>query len=196
MNYFGSINLADGSRAGSSTGQVGFIYDIGPADSDVASVVNIIDSVLMPGDTTYFQNQVIGKGGIPLVLRDWTYFGGHAQDATTFVDGTWMYRWYDPEYLKYSVWYRDYNSSQYTQVGYKLRDPIEQHVGSFYAPMVVPKMPGHYQVRWVYYKANDTYAHEVINSFTSMSRGIDPMRTIQYIPQLMIILSIVLQTRL
>jgi hypothetical protein len=178
MNFFGTMTLSDSSRVTSHTGSSGFMFDVAPTDNDAIDALEIADSMLIQGDTTFFQGQFLSRGDITLTLQDWTYANGTQLDATTFVDGTWGFRWFDPAYLKYSVWYRDYDTSQFSLVGYKFRDSIvEQNVGNFYAPMVVPETPGHYQSRWIYLKDySGSYAHEVVESFTSLSKGLDAMR--------------------
>jgi len=177
MNYTGTITLSDNSRLNPLTGFSGYLFDVTAPDQNFSIALDIADSKIIAGDSPFFQGQILGPGDMPLVLQDWTYFGGQPFDATTFVGGTWMFRWFDPVYLTYSVWYKDYDTSQFSLVGNKFRNSIiEQNVGNFYASMVVPQTPGHYQTRWLYLKDySGSYAHEIVNKFVSVSRGIDPM---------------------
>lgn len=55
------------------------------------------------------------------------------------------FRRFTPEWLNFSIWHWDYDTSQTTMEGYKYRTAITDDVGLYYAPMVVPKEPGHYQ---------------------------------------------------
>jgi len=180
MNYFGSINLSDNSRI-TQSGTSGFIFDVtAPDDSPISGLV-ISDSTLLAGDQTFFQNQILGPNDLTLTLQDWTYFGGYQFDATTFVDGTWMFRWFDPVRLSFSIWYKSYDTSQFSLVGYKYRNPVHQNVGQYYSAMVVPRLVGHYQERWLYLRDNSgSYAHEIVKAFTSVSRGIDTMKDYPY----------------
>jgi hypothetical protein len=93
-----------------------------------------------------------------------------------------MSRWFDPSYIKYSIWYLNYDTSQYSLVGYQHRDPIQENVGDYYAPLQVPNTTGHYQIRWLYLKDDSgAYGSEIVKSFTAMSRGIDSMRDYPYL---------------
>ena len=182
MNFSGNIILSDNSRVqGNGFSGYGFDSD-SPYNNQIPALV-ISDSTLLAGDSTFFQGQILGPGDQPLILRDWTYFGGRQFDATTFVDGTWMFRWFDPAYLKYSVWHESYDTSQFSLVGYKFRNSIiEQNVGSFYAAMMVPQNPGHYETRWIYLRDySGSYAHEIVEAFTSVSRGVDAMKDYPFI---------------
>jgi hypothetical protein len=140
----------------------------------------IFDSTTVAGDQTYLQQQILGPGDLTLILQEWGYFGGYQIDATTWGDVRWMSRWYDPSYIKYSIWYMNYDTSQYSLIGYQYRDPIQENVGNYYAPLQVPETPGHYQIRWLYLKDNSSYGSEIFQSFTAVSRGIDPMRDYPY----------------
>jgi hypothetical protein len=111
-----------------------------------------------------------------LVLTDWTYSGWSDYTDGTYVDGVWGFRNYIPSWINYSVWHMDYDSSQYSLVGYRFRQPITDNVGQYYAPMVTPSPPGHYELRWRYQKTSTVYAHEIRAPFTSRSRGVDSMR--------------------
>jgi hypothetical protein len=179
MNYSGTITLSDSSRHNSDSGVSGYFYSISPTDSN--SITSIIfDSTTVDGDQTFLQQQILGSGDLTLVLNEWGYFGGTQIDATTYSGGRWGNRWFDPSYLTFSIWYLDYDSSQYSLVGYQRRDAAELSVGNFYAPMQVPNPPGHYQIRWLYLKDNNSYGTEIVNPFTSVSRGIDAMRDYPY----------------
>jgi len=178
MNISGNIILSDSSRYPSDSGTSGYFFNMAPPDYNYISSI-IFDSTTVAGDQTFLQQQIVGSGDLTLLLQKWNYFGGYQVDATTYAGGHWGPRWFDPDYIKYSIWYLDYDSSQYSLVGYKYRDPIEQDVGNFYAPMVIPPTPGHYQIRWLYFN-NDTIGKEVVKSFTSVSRGIDGMRDYPY----------------
>jgi len=181
MTISGSINLSDSTLHLTDSANTGYFLSAAPPETyDQSSIV--YDSFLSStGDQTFLQQQILSTGDLNLVLRDWTYFGGVPYDATTYVDGTWMYRWYDPTYLTYSIWYRDYDTTQYSLVGYRFRDPITQHVGNYYAPMVVPRTPGHYQIRWLYTKDDTAYGKQIVQPFTAVSRGIDSMRDYPYL---------------
>lgn len=174
MNISGNILLSDSSRYASDSGTSGYFFNVAPPDFNNISSL-IYDSTTVGGDQTFLQEQILGPGDLTLVLQKWGYIGGYHVDATTIAGGRWATQWFDPDYIKYSIWYLDYDSSQYSLVGYKFRDPTEQNVGNFYAPMVVPDPPGHYQIRWLY-SNDDTVGKEVVKNFTSLSRGIDGMR--------------------
>jgi len=179
MNISGSIILSDSSRHASNSGNAGFFFNVAPPDFNYITSI-IYDSTTVGGDQTFLQQQIIGPGDLTLVLQNWAYSGGYQVDATTYAGGRWGPRWFDPDYIRYSIWYLDYDSSQYSLVGYKYREPTEQNVGNFYAPMEIPTVPGHYQIRWLYFN-NDTIGSEVIKTFTSVSRGIDSMRDYPYL---------------
>jgi hypothetical protein len=180
MDYTGSIILSDSSRHASGSGVSGFSFSIAPADYNYTNSI-IYDSTTVAGDQTFLQQQILGTGDLTLILQEWGYFGGYPIDATTWVDVRWMSRWIDPTYIKYSIWYLNYDTSQYSLIGYQYRDPTQENVGSYYAPLQVPSVPGHYQIRWLYLKDNSgSYGIEKIQAFTSMSRGIDGMRDYPY----------------
>ena len=179
MDYTGYIVLSDSSRHAIRTAEAGFALSLAAPDSDAIESI-AYTTLTLSGDQTFLQEQILGQGDLTLILRDWTYFGGIPLDATTYVDGTWMYRWFDPSYITYSIWYKDYDTSDYSLVGYKYRDPISNNVGDYYAPMEVPRPPGHYQIRWLYTKSSTSYGKEIIQAFTAVSRGIDAMRDYPY----------------
>lgn len=175
MNYSGNITLSDSSRVANPTGISGFLFDVASTDNNPSLALDISGSTLLSGKN-FFQGQILSRGDLPVTLKDWTYFGGHQQDATTWVDGTWMDRWFNPVYLKYSIWHQDYDTSQFSLVGYKFRDPGTVNTGEYYAPMVVPSLPGHYEARWIYLKDTSSYAREIVEPFVSVSRGLDAMK--------------------
>lgn len=179
MNYIGSISLSDSSRHATHSGNAGFSFSMAPPDHNYITSI-IYDSTTVAGDQTFLQQQILGPGDLSLILQEWGYFGGYQIDATTWGDVRWMSRWYDPTYIKYSIWYLNYDTSQYSLVGYQHRDPIQENVGSYYAPLQVPNTPGHYQIRWLYLKDNSSYGSEIFQSFTSLSRGIDSMGDYPY----------------
>lgn len=174
MNYTGSITLSDSSRHATNTGTAGYFFNMAPPDYNFISSI-IYDSTTIAGDKSFFTQQILGWGDLPLILQEWNYYGGYQVDATTYAGGQWGNRWFDPEYLKYSIWYMNYDTSQFSLIGYKFRDPGRINVGDYYAPMVTPPTPGHYQIRWLYFKDDDLYGQEIINSFTAVTRGIDAM---------------------
>jgi hypothetical protein len=181
MNFLGNAILSDSSRTQPPPGFGGFILDVTAPDINPIAGLVISDSTLLGGDATFFPNQILGPGDLTLTLRDWTYFGGIPYDATTFIDGTWMFRWYDPVYLSYSIWYQSYDTSQFSLIGYKYRNPVHLNVGSYYSAMVVPKLVGHYQERWLYLRDNSgSYAHELRTAFTAVSSGLDAMPDYPY----------------
>jgi len=140
------------------------------------------DSTTLPTDGTFSQEQILTRGDLTLTLADWTYAGGRQFDATTYVDGTWGYRYYNPLWINYSIWYQAYDGTRYDSsasfavVGSRTRSPVNYPtVGSYYAPMVVPSPPGHYEIRWRYQKDSSSYAKEIDVPFVSLSRGVDSM---------------------
>lgn len=177
--FTGFIVLSDSSRHNTNTGNAGFSFSMAPTDPNYITSI-IYDSTWIAGDQTYLQQQLLGPGDLPLVLQEWGYFGGYQIDATTWGDVQWMSRWYDPTYIKYSIWYLNYDTSQYSLIGYQQRDPVRENVGNYYAPLQVPDTPGHYQIRWLYLKDNSSYGSEIFQSFTSMSRGLDSMGDYPY----------------
>ena len=114
-------------------------------------------------------------GTVSLVLRDKTYSGGYYHDGTYF-DTTLQYRWYDPVWVNYSLWYTQ-DASHPLLIGYRYREPIEASVGNYYVTMEVPRTTGRYDIRWRYEKDNSSYAHEIIQPFLCRSEGIDADRT-------------------
>jgi len=183
MYYYGYLSNTDSTYNASFIGHTDYLGTFYAIDSThyapMAGYV-VSDSRTLPGDSTFLQGAFLSTGDVTLTLQDWTYFGGHQQPDTTWVDGTWMYRWFQPTYLQYSVWNKSYDTSQWSLVGYKYRDAISTDTGSYYAPMVVPNVPGHYQARWIYIKDESSYAREVVQNFTSVSRGLDVMPDYPY----------------
>ena len=136
----------------------------------------VVDSTSLPTDQTFIQNAIIGFGDMTTSLKDWTYADGSQNIDGTWVDGTFQYRWFDPEWIFYSIYYRSYdNTSDYSLVGYKYREPVRSNVGEYYSSMVVPDQPGHYENRWTYRRDNSSYSHEIVQPFVSMSQGINYM---------------------
>jgi hypothetical protein len=142
----------------------------------------VSDTTVFGTDQTFFEGQILGIGDLTLTLADWTYAGGYQLDATTYTGGTWGYRYYNPIWINYSIWYQSYDgtnydtSAPYAMVGYRDREPVNYPtVGSYYAAMVVPSPPGHYEIRWRYQKTASSYAKEIDVPFVSLSRGIDSM---------------------
>jgi hypothetical protein len=115
------------------------------------------------------------SGQIGLILRDKVYQGG-TWDGTVLRDCTLVYRYFDPLWINYSVWYVQ-DASNPTLIGYRYRDPVRFNVGNYYAPMVVPSPPGKYEVRWRWQKDSCSYAHEVVQPFLSRSNGVAVDRT-------------------
>lgn len=181
MNLTGNAQLSDSSRHPSATGVSGFSFDV--ALPDINSITTIIfDSTIAAGDQTFLQQQILGSGDLNLILQQWGYYGGYQIDATTYAGGRWMTRWLDPAYISYSIWFLNYDTTQYSLLGYQFREPGKTNVGQYYAPMMSPTIPGHYQIRWLYLTDNSSYGTEVIKSFTAVSRGIDAMRDYPYPP--------------
>lgn len=173
--YYGDATLSDTSRHNSSTGVSGFFYSISPPDfNNITSF--IFDSTVVAGDQTFMQQQILGTGDLTYIFKEWGFFGGRQLDATTWTDVRRMTRWFDPEYLSYSIWYLNYDSSTYSLVDYRFRDPVRKNVGDYYAAMEVPQIPGHYQIRWLFYKDDGLMGSEVVKSFTALTKGVDPMR--------------------
>jgi len=137
--------------------------------------LSIIDSSHISGDTTYYQNQILGPADMALTLADWTYVNGHLNVDGTWVDGTFSFQRFDATQIYYSIYYQDYDTSNFSLSGYKFRKPVRTNVGQYYAPMVVSDTAGHYENRWTYLKDESSYAHRKIQSFVSMSKGLDCM---------------------
>lgn len=115
------------------------------------------------------------SGELGIIFHDKTYMGG-TWDGTVLRDCTMIYRYFDPTWLNYSVWYVQ-DASNPALIDYRYREPIRRNVGNYYASMVVPSPSGHYEARWRYEKDNSSYAHEVVQPFLSRTAGVDPDRT-------------------
>lgn len=133
------------------------------------------NSTRLPSDSTFSQGAIIGLGDMTFNTVDWTYAHGHQNIDGTWVDGTFQHLWYDPQWIFYSTWSQDYDTSDWSLVGYKFREPVHKSVGQYYASMVVSETPGHYENRWTYLRDSSSYAKEVVQPFVSMSRGLDSM---------------------
>ena len=176
----GSITLSDSSRHTVDTGRTGFMFDIAPPDYVDATAITAAGSRFLQGDTTFLQGSIIGQDGLTLELKNWAYYGGYQQPDTTWVNGQWMFRWYSPVYLNYSIWFKPYNSPDATLIGCPFREPVMLDVGNYYASMVVPETPGHYEIRWLYMDDQSSFGSTIVEKFTSVSRGIDPMKDYPY----------------
>lgn len=179
MRYDGYIEVIDRPHEVHIEGSIGYpsiieCYDRSTACSITGYVVS--DSSTLPTDQTFFQGEIIGYGDMTLSLKDWSYADSTQNMDGTWVDGTFQYRWFDPEWIFYSIYYRDYDTSDYSLIGYRYRDPVRSNVGEYYASMVIPEQIGHYENRWTYLRDNSgSYAKEIVQPFVSMSRGIDYM---------------------
>jgi hypothetical protein len=178
MVISGSIHATDKAHVSFFTGgpvETGSAQFIDASHQTGFSGYVVSDTTTIPTDQTFWQGQILGRGDLTLTLADWTYAWGRQLDATTYTDGTWGYLWVTPIWINYSVWHQDYDTSQFSLVGYRYRDPISDNVGKFYAPMVVPSPPGHYELRWRFQKDSSSYAKEIDVPFVSLSRGVDSM---------------------
>ena len=176
--YNGQLSLIDSTHIGQFFGSISLsgtlsLIDTTHINSMTGYVVD--DTTRIPGDSTYFQNSILSSTDMTFVLADWTYAHGVPNIDGTLVGGNLGYRWFDPDWIHYSIYYQDYDTSDFNLVGYRYRAPVRQNVGSYYASMVVGQ-PGHYENRWVYQRETLGYAKEKVQSFTSMSRGLDAMR--------------------
>lgn len=179
MDLYGSLRNSDKKYISMFQGSIGYNGILTNCDTTTISLISgyiVADSRTLDEDSTYFQGAILGPGDITLRLTDWTYFGGHQQSDTTWVDGIWMERRYDPQWVYYSIWHKNYDTTKFTLVGYKYRGPTRKDVGNYYASMVVPNQPGHYEARWVYEKDSSSYAHETVEPFVGLSRGLDAMK--------------------
>lgn len=179
MLITGSAVLNDNSRYTVDTGRTGFMFDIAPSDS-VDSTALAFYGVRIPGDATYLQGQIIGSGDLTLELKNWIYYGGYQQPDTTWVNGVWMFQWYTPYYINYSIFYKPYDSSIFTLYGCPYRDPVQTNTGQYYASMAIPETPGHYEIRWMSTEDQSSLGIITAEAFTSVSRGIDPMADYPY----------------
>ena len=176
--YNGQLSLVDSTHISQFFGSITLTSTLQLIDTThVAPMTGYIvnDSTYLPGDSTYFQNCAIGSTDMTLVLSDWTYAHGVPNIDGTLVGGTLGYRWFDPYWIHYSIYYQDYDTSDFSLVGYRYREPVRQNVGLYFTNMVVGQ-PGHYENRWVYQRETLGYAQEKRQRFTSMSLGLDAMR--------------------
>lgn len=173
--------ISDSSRHNTATGEVGFMLSIAPPDLvDATALTAGYPTRIIASDATFLQGQIIGDGGLNLELKQWGYYGGTQLLDTTWVNGKWSFRWYSPYYVNYQIWHKPYDSSVFSLVGCPYREPVMDGIGDYYASMVVPQTPGHYEIRWIYLNDASTIAGQVFQSFTSMSRGIDAMPDYPY----------------
>lgn len=176
--YNGQLSLVDSTSISQFFGEITLDSHLQLIDTThIAPMTGYVlnDSTYLPGDSTYFQKSVIGSTDMALVLVDWTYAHGVPNIDGTLVDGTLGYRWFDPAWIHYSIYYQDYDTSDFSLVGYRYREPVHQDVGKYFANMVVGQ-PGHYESRWVYQRETLGYAQEIRQQFVSMSGGLDAMR--------------------
>lgn len=180
MRYDGYVRAIDRPHEVLIEGSIGYPSVIACYDSFYISSITgyiVSDSSALPTDQTFLQDQIIGYGDMTLSLKDYTYADGSQNPDGTWIDGTFQYRWFDPEWIFYSIYYQSYdNTSDYSLIGYKYREPVRSDVGEYYASMVIPETVGHYENRWAYLRDNSgSYAKEIVQPFVSMSRGIDYM---------------------
>jgi hypothetical protein len=183
VNYGGTFQLFDTTYVSSITGIVvgGYCY--------------------MPGDETFSMGQFVGDATIPprygvwgtggisaiatsglaslgtdpsIALYDSTAVGpGYWTTDGTYVDGTYMTRAYDPRWINYGIYYiAPPDRSDSTLVGYRFREPVHKDVGHYYASMEMPWQPGHYEIRWLEQKYDNTSAWEIRQRFTVASNDI------------------------
>ena len=178
MDVYGNLSFIDNTHVSEFQGSVGFSGILEVDDFTHFFPLNgyvIDDTTRLPQDSTYFQNAIVGQGDMTFNLVDWTYSHGHQNIDGTWVDGTFQHRWFDPNWIFFSTWYQSYDTSEWSLVGYKFREPVHKSTGQYYASMVIPEIAGHYENRWTYLRDSSSYAKEVVQPFVSMSRGIDSM---------------------
>lgn len=176
--YDGQLSLVDSTHISQFFGDITLTSTLRLNDTTHISPMSgyvVNDSTYLLGDGTYSQGSEIGSTDMTLVLADWTYAHGVPNLDGTLVGGTLGLLWYDPAWIHYSIYYQDYDTSDFSLVGYRYREPIRQNVGKYFANMVVGQ-PGHYECRWVYQRETLGYAQEKRQTFTSMSAGLDAMR--------------------
>ena len=176
--YDGKLSLVDSTHIGQFFGEITLSSTLQLVDTTHLAPMSgyvLNDSTYLPGDSTYFQNRVISSTDMTLALADWTYAHGVPNIDGTLVGGTLGYRWFDPYWIHYSIYYQDYDTSVFSLVGYRYREPIRHDVGLYFTNMVVGQ-PGHYETRWVFQREVLGYAQEKRQQFTSMSQGLDSMR--------------------
>jgi hypothetical protein len=179
MSIHGTIQATDNPHVTYFTGfngPAGFLRGIDALHQAGINGYILAGTTRLSTDLRFTQGLFLSRGDMTLVLTDWTYSGWSDYTDGTYIDGVWGFRNYNPSWINYSVWHMDYDSSQYSLVGYRYRQPITDNVGQYYAPMVVPSPPGHYELRWRYQKTGAGTAQEIRAPFTSVSRGVDPMR--------------------
>lgn len=179
MRYYSYLRVIDGTHEVHIEGSIGYsgtIEAIGyPSQFSLTGYI-ISDTSSLATDQTFTQGAIIGYSDMTLSLKDWTYADGSQNPDGTWVDGTFQYRWFDPEWIFYSIYYMSYDTSDWSLIGYKYRDPIRSGVGEYYVSMVVPDEPGHYENRWTYLRDNSgSYAKEIVQPFVSVSKGLDSM---------------------
>lgn len=178
MDVYGNLSFIDSTYVAEFHGAIGHSGVLEAYDSihyfPLTGYV-VDDSTRFPQDSTFFQSAIIGHGDMTFNLVDWTYAHGHLNIDGTWVDGTFQHQWYDPQWIFYSTWYQDYDTSDWSLLGYKFREPVHLSTGQYYASMVVPEIVGHYENRWTYLRDSSSYAKEVVQPFVSMSRGLDYM---------------------
>ena len=176
--YNGKLSLVDSTHVSQFFGSVSLSSTLQLIDTTHSASLSgyvLNDSTYLPGDSTLFQNSILNPTDMTLVLFDWTYAHGVPDIDGTLVGGSLGFLWYDPAWIHYSIYYQDYDTSDFSLVGYRYREPVRQNVGQYYASMVVGQ-PGHYETRWVYQREALGYAQEKKQKFTSMSAGLDAMR--------------------
>jgi len=178
MDVIGTLSAFDTTHTSQFEGAIGYTGTLEAVDPSHCFPLEgyiVDDSTRLPQDSTYFQNAIVDRGDMTFNLVDWTYAHGHQNIDGTFVDGTYQHRWFDPSWIFFSTWYQSYDTSEWSLVGYKFREPIHKSTGQYYASMVVPEIVGHYENRWTYLRDSSSYAKEVVQPFVSLSRGIDYM---------------------
>lgn len=177
MEYRGTLNLVDKIHVSSFNGFIEYVGYIECSDTTHQAPMTgyvVSDSSRLPSDQTYFQDTIIGRGDMTLSLKDWTYAHGHLNIDGTYVDGTFGYIWRDPVWIYHSLWCKNKDTSEWSLEGYKYREPVRQNVGEYYISTVIPSVPGQYENRWLYLKDNSgSYAKEVVQPLTSLTKGID-----------------------
>lgn len=144
--------------------------------SHVASLEGIIitDTTTVAGDATFTQDHLLQMNDLTLTLLDSTFINGNLVDGT-YVDSTYTIRWFNPVWLDYSIWKIDGTSEELT--GTHERHALNPRVGIYYANMLAPSDPGHYQIRWRYQKDTELYASEIREPFRVETAGIDADQT-------------------
>lgn len=179
MHHEGNLYLKDSTHESYFQGYLGYSGYLYLIDTtSISSITGLVidDSTRLPYDSTFFQNSILSTSDMTMTLADWTYAHGRLNPDGTYVDGTFGYHWFDPVQLYYSVYYQSYDTSDFSLVGYKFREPVRTNVGQYYASMVTPDPVGHYENRWTYLRDNSgSYGKEIVQPFTNMSRGLDYM---------------------